>query len=120
MERVSYENLIGKKVFLKLINNAVNDFKNWDIKSEELIVFISGVESNGLWLRHPNFEIIFKVAQDGNPIPENQRRSEEKEADIFIPWGYVKGIVNIHDDRLKYDNEPERKIGFTISEKREI
>lgn len=120
MKRVSYENLIGKKVFLKLTNDAVKDFKTWDIKSKELIVAISGVESEGLWLRHPNFEITFKVARNGSQIPRNKARKEKKEADIFIPWGYVKGIVNIHDDRLKYDNKTERKIGFIISEKREI
>jgi len=120
MERVSYENLIGKKVFLKLIDAAVDDFRTWDIETKGLLVCISGVESEGLWLRHPNFKITFKVAEDGGQIPEDQKKQEKKEADIFIPWRYVKGIANIHDDRFKYDNKPEKKIGFTISEEIEI
>ncbi len=121
MDRISYDNLIGKKVFLKLVDDATNDFKDWDIGHKELVVFISGVESNnGLWLRHPNFKITFKINKTGGEIPENERKPEEVEADIFIPWRYIKGIVHLHDNRLKYDNKPERKIGFTVPEKREI
>ncbi|MBU4562020.1 hypothetical protein KKB17_01255 [bacterium] len=113
MERMEHNKLIGKKVFLKLIDSAVEDFKDWDIGYKQLTVFISGVEQNGLWLRHPNFKITFKVDKEGKVNPEANRKEEEIEADIFIPWGYVKGIVHLIDDRLKYDNEPGREIGFT-------
>lgn len=117
---MDHNNLIGKKVFLKLIDAAVNDFKDWEIGYKELVVFISGVEQNGIWLRHPNFKITFTIDKGGNKISETERKFEEIEADIFIPWKYIKGIVHLHDDRLKYDNEPERKMGFAVSEKREI
>lgn len=120
MRPMSWDKIIGKKIILKLTDDAVNEFKEWDIKAKNLVVFISGVEQNGLWLRHPNFGITFTKDKNGNNVPEDKRMSEEIEADIFIPWGYIKGMVHLCDARLEYGKElVQRAIGFN-AEKREV
>jgi len=118
MERISLQKLFGKKVFIKLTKEASQNYKNWDIGHRELVAFISGIEETlGIWVWHPTFKIKFKRDKDGIEIPEKQRIAEEVETDFFIPWKYIEGIANLHDERLTCD-EPEKRIGFIYPEKK--
>ncbi|MCK9573496.1 MAG: hypothetical protein M0R20_03730 [Candidatus Omnitrophica bacterium] len=121
MEKMNSQSLVGKKIFLKLTDEAVKILKDWDLGHKNLTVFVSGVEYElGLWLWHPEFEVKFKVDKSGNEIPEAQRKLEEVETDFFIPWRYIEGIAHLRDGRMKHD-KLEKKIGFLAPEnQREI
>ncbi len=108
--------IIDKKVYIQLEKNA--DFSRWDIKAECILIVVSGVQENlGIWVRHPNYKVIFKIDKSGNSIPADKRKQEEIEADLFIPWRYIKGIFHIRDDRLKREKNPERLVGFNVYKK---
>ena len=107
------ENLIGKKVYLKLKEETIVDFKVWDIKDPIILVTVSGIEYTlGIWIRNPGFKVKFLQNKKGKVIPKSKQKVEEVEADVFIRWEYIKGILDIKDDRLKIIKDKEDSIGF--------
>ncbi|MCK4912647.1 MAG: hypothetical protein KAS05_02885 [Candidatus Omnitrophica bacterium] len=104
--------LIGKLVLFKFHETIKNDFRIFDIQGENLWGVVSGIEPNnmGVWVKHPKYKLGIWWDEEGNTIPENQRTKEEFEADVLIPWQYIKGIMCIRDDR--FNREDKSSMGF--------
>lgn len=106
-------NLIGKGVFIKLKEEISDHFKNWGIKGKEFFATVVGVDEYlGVWVRNTEFRVRFSTDKDGNEIPENMRKEEIAEADILLKWEYIKGILDINDERLKVIEDDEVRLGF--------
>jgi hypothetical protein len=104
--------LIGKKAYLILEEQVKNDFSYWNISTLKIGCYITGVDEGlGIWIRGDSFNFAFSVDKQGNHIPRERRKEEKAEVDIFFPWRYIKGIIDIKDDRAKIIKD-KREIGF--------
>lgn len=112
---IQMSDILGKQIILKLSEEAVRDFAIWDINGEEFFGVVTGLDERlGIWLRHPDFAIKLTKDIEGNYIPEQEQKMEHFEADIFIPWQYIKGIAHIRDDRFIVDKTAKKHIGFGV------
>ena len=119
--RMELNGIVGKKIIIKFQEAAVKDFAIWDITSEEFVAVVTGIDERlGIWLRNPRFKIKFTRDKDGNLIPPEKQKIEEFDADIFIPWHYIKGLLHVRDERFIMDKEDRGQIGFHIYKDKEI
>jgi len=104
--------LVGKKVYMVLEEQAKNDFSDWNISTSKIGCCIAGIDYElGIWIKGDSFDFTFRVDKKGNHIPVEVRQEEKVEVDIFLPWRYIKGIIDIKDDRAKATKD-KREIGF--------
>lgn len=119
--KIQMGDILGKMVILKFHQETVRDFAVWDITSEEFVAVVTGIEERlGLWLRNPRFKIKLTRDKEGNLISQENQELEEFEADVFIPWQYIKGILHVRDDRFVYEKSKEKKIGYYTYKNKEI
>jgi hypothetical protein len=104
--------LVGKKVYMMLEEKAKKDFADWNIFTSKIGCWVTGIDYElGIWIRGDSFDFTFSIDKKGNPIPIANRKEEKAEVDIFLQWRYIKGILDIKDDRAKVTKD-KREIGF--------
>lgn len=112
-------NAIGKLILFKFDEAIKNDFKIFELPSENVWCVLSGVEPNmGVWVENPKYESGIWWNKDGKTIPEGDRKKENFKTDIFIPWRYIKGIMCVKDKRFNKDTLGKMPIGFVVSDKK--
>ena len=105
------EKLKNKLVLFKFIKEIEKDFRIFDFKGENTWCVVTGVELNGIWVEHPNYECGIWWDEKGDLIPQSKRKKEKFGADVFIPWRYIKGIMYIRDKRFE-KTKNKKIIGF--------
>lgn len=114
MDKMSIHNLVGRKVYIKLEEQAKTDFSDWNITASTIGCLVTGVDYElGIWIRGDSFDFKFGIDKDGNSVPQENRKYEKIEVDIFIPWRYIKGIIDIKDERVKLIKN-KKEIGFKL------
>lgn len=105
------EKLKNQLVLFKFIKEIEKDFRIFGVKGENTWFIVTGVEPNGIWVEHPNYECRIWWDGKGNLIPQPKQKKEKFKADIFIPWRYIKGIMCIRDKRFE-KTKNKKIIGF--------
>ncbi|MEE9167069.1 MAG: hypothetical protein V3U24_06380 [Candidatus Neomarinimicrobiota bacterium] len=81
---------------------------------------ILGYDEFGVWLEHPNFEIVVSEDQKGKPLPASKVRRERFDASIHVPWRNVATLIHFPKrEGFDFPSPFERKIGFPTEEKKD-
>lgn len=95
------ENLVGKLVLFRFTDEARSDFPLFQIYDLVLWAVVSGIENEGIWIKHPNYELGIWWDKEGNLIPPDKQVKESVKTDILIFWKYIKGIMTVEDERFQ-------------------
>lgn len=112
------------------IEDAINDIVLVVLREEGLLTDV-GIGSNkfysrivgydefGVWLEHPNFEIMVSEDAEGKPLPPGEVKRERFDASIHLPWQNLSTIVHFPKrEGFDFPSPFERKIGFPTEEKK--
>lgn len=55
----------------------------------------------GIWVRNKKTEAVFKINKDGSAMPEEEQKPEKVDANVLIPWKFIKGILVLEDERTQ-------------------
>jgi len=105
------DDLRGKLVLFKLSEEIKKDLPLFQIFSENLWAVVTGIENEGIWIENPAYELGIWWDEKGNLIPPEKQVKEEVKANILILWRYIKGIMNVSDERFHKDKS-EKMPGF--------
>ncbi|MCX5701856.1 MAG: hypothetical protein NTW64_02605 [Candidatus Omnitrophica bacterium] len=94
------ENLVGKLVLLKLSEEIRDDLSLFQIYKDELWAVVTGIDNEGIWIENPAYELGIWWDDKGNLIPQDKQVKEKVKTNILIFWRYIKGIMNVDDERF--------------------
>jgi len=98
--------LTGKLVLFKFTEEIRQDLSLFQIYKDEVWAVVTGIDNEGIWIENPAYELGIWWDEKGNLIPQVQQVKEKVKADILIPWRYIKGLMNVQDERFqKVKNE---------------
>ena len=80
---------------------------------------VKGFDNVGIWVEHPNLEIVHSEDKFGKPVPEKDMIREQIDANFLITWDNIKTIMH-YPGREGYDfpSEFDKNIGFIIKKKK--
>lgn len=107
------EELKGKLVLFKFAEEIRPDLSLFQIYKDELWGVVTGVDDLGVWIENPAYELGVWWDEKGDLIPPNKQVKEKVQANIFIPWRYVKILMSVEDERFQ-KVKSERLPGFQI------
>jgi len=95
--------------------HEMETMKRIGITSQDFYARIVGYDNYGIWLEHPDFEVVVSEDEHGKPLPPEQVQREQIDASVFVPWGNVATLVHF-PNREGFDfPSPFRKpIGFEV------
>ena len=93
--------LKGKLVLFKFVPEIRHDLALFQIYKDELWAVVTGVENEGVWIQNPKYELGIWWDKKGNLIPEQKQVREKFKANIFVPWRFIKALMNVEDDRFQ-------------------
>ena len=95
------EELVGKQVLIKLSDEIKEDFGVFQIYGVDLWAVVVGVENEGIWIENPKYEIGIWWDDKGSLIPRDKQVKEDVKTHMLILWRYIKGIMDVKDERFK-------------------
>jgi len=107
------EDVKGKLVLFKFSDEIRPDLSLFQIYKDEIWAVVTGIEDVGIWIENPAYELGIWWDEKGELIPEDKQVKEKVKADILIPWRYIKGLMNVQDERFQKVRS-ERLPGFKI------
>ena len=106
------ENWVGKKACI-LLENGGKGFEKWNMNYAEISTEVLAIEEHvGVWVANNTVKFTFKINKEGNPIPEQEQKSEKANAKVLIPWRFIKGIFVLDDERARVIKS--KKMGFLV------
>ena len=79
---------------------------------------VQGIDNFGIWVSHPNLEIIHSEDNTGKPIPPEKMLRELIEANFLISWDNIKTIMHYPKrDGYDFPSEFDKDIGFVVKKK---
>ncbi len=105
------ENLKGKLVLFKLSEDIRQDLSLFQIYKDELWALVTGIDTEGIWIENPAYELGVWWDEKGELIPHNKQVKEKVKANILISWRYIKILMSVEDDRF-HKVKIERLPGF--------
>ena len=104
------EDIIGDIVFISFTN--IDEFSDIGIKKSGHFL-IKGFDQLGLWLEHPGVVIAKTEDNSGKPIPNEQIKKEQIDANFLVTWDNINTIMH-YPNREGYDfpSEFDIEIGF--------
>jgi len=105
------EDIIGDVVFISF--KSTEQLKDLGINLSSGHYLIQGFDQLGLWLEHPGVIIAKTEDNSGKPIPNNQIKKEQIDANFLVTWDNIKTIMH-YPNREGYDfpSEFDIEIGF--------
>ncbi|MCM8787979.1 MAG: hypothetical protein NC935_08030 [Candidatus Omnitrophica bacterium] len=106
--------LKGKLVLFKFSEELRGeDLSLFQIYKDEVWAVVTGIDTEGVWIENPSYELGVWWDKDGNLIPPHKQVKEKVKTNILIPWRYIKLLMSVEDERFqKIKNE--RFPGFQI------
>jgi len=95
------EDLKGKLVLFKLCDEIKDDLTVFQIYGVDLWAVVTGVENEGIWIENPKYELGIWWDEKGNLIPPEKQIKENVISDTLIFWRYIKGIMDVKDERFQ-------------------
>ena len=82
-------------------------------KIKDIYFLIKGFDQLGLWLEHPGVIIAKTEDNSGKPIPSEQIKKEQIDANFLVTWDNINTIMH-YPNREGYDfpSEFDIEIGF--------
>ncbi|MCK9615422.1 MAG: hypothetical protein M0R48_07960 [Candidatus Omnitrophica bacterium] len=105
------EDLTGKLVLFKFSEEIRSDLSLFQIYKDEIWALVTGVDDMGIWIENPAYELGIWWDEKGNLIPPHKQVKEKVKTDIFMPWRYIKVLMNVVDERFQ-KSKNERLPGF--------
>ena len=116
MDMMKIENTVNDIVLVILNDSA--PFERVGIGIDQFYTRVVGYDEFGVWLEHPNFEVIISENEEGKPLSPDKVKREHHNASVYIPWRNVASLVHF-PNREGYDfpSPFERHVGFRADEK---
>ncbi len=93
--------LAGKLVLFKFSEQIRGDLSLFQIYKDELWAVVTGVDSEGVWIENPAYELGIWWDEKGNLIPPNEQVKEKMKTNILIPWPYIRALMSVQDERFQ-------------------
>ncbi|GAK60337.1 hypothetical protein U27_00228 [Candidatus Vecturithrix granuli] len=107
---VEIERLMNDLVMIVLANHE--GLNKIGITENNFYAKIVGYDRIGLWIENPEFTTTRVRDDDGNIIPPEKRKKEMYLANILIPWGNIRSIVQFpHRDGFAYEEDGIGSLG---------
>lgn len=107
------EELKGKLVLFKLSEEMRGDLSLFQIYKDEIWAVVTGIDTEGIWIQNPAYELGIWWDEQGNLIPQDKQVKEKVKTDIFIFWRHIKGLMNVEDERFQ-KVKSDRLPGFRV------
>ncbi len=107
------EELKGKLVLFKLSEEIRGDLSLFQIYKDEIWAVVTGIDTEGVWIENPSYELGIWWDGQGNLIPQDKQTKEKVKTEIFIFWRYIKGLMNVDDERFQ-KVKSDRLPGFRV------
>jgi len=107
------DQLKGKLALFKLSEEIKGDLSLFQIYKDELWAVVTGIDSEGIWIENPAYELGIWWDENGQLVPQHKQVKEKVKAEILIFWRFIKAIMSVDDERfqkLKSDRLP----GFQV------
>lgn len=115
MEVMKMEKTINDIVLVVL--NEEGPLKDIGIAGNRFYSRIVGYDDFGVWLEHPNFEVMISEDDQGKPLPPDEVKRQRFDASIHIPWRNVATLVHFPKrEGFDFPSPFKRKIGFPTEE----
>ncbi len=95
------EELKGKLVLFKLSEEIKGDLDIFQLYGENFWAVVTGIENEGIWIENPGYELGIWWDNKGKLVPRERQIQESVKTDTLILWRYIKGIMDVKDDRFK-------------------
>ena len=95
------EELKGKLVLFKFSEEIRTDLSLFQVYKDEVWAIVTGVDTEGIWIENPAYELGIWWDQQGNLIPQDKQIKEQVKSNIFIFWRYIKGLMSVDDERFQ-------------------
>ena len=95
------EELKGKLVLFKFSEEIRTDLSLFQVYKDEVWAIVTGVDTEGIWIENPAYELGIWWDQQGNLIPQDKQIKEKVKSNIFIFWRYIKGLMSVDDERFQ-------------------
>jgi hypothetical protein len=95
------DDLKGKLALFKLSEEIKDDLSIFQIYGVNLWAVVTGVENEGIWIENPGYELGIWWDKEGKLIPKERQIQENVKADTLILWRYIKGIMDVKDERFQ-------------------
>ena len=100
------EDLKGKLILFKFSEEIRSDLSLFQMFKDEVWAVVTGVDSEGIWIENPAYELGIWWDEKGNLIPQDKQIKEKVRTNIFVFWRYIKGLMSVDDERFqKLKNE---------------
>ncbi|MBH30482.1 MAG: hypothetical protein CMG71_00645 [Candidatus Marinimicrobia bacterium] len=109
------ENTVNDVVLVVL--NDVTPFERVGIGIDQFYARVVGYDEFGIWLEHPNFEVVMSEDEMGQPLPPDKVTREQYNASVYIPWRNVASLVHFPNrDGFDFPSPFDRNVGFRTEE----
>jgi hypothetical protein len=95
------EELKGKLVLFKFADELRGDLSLFQIYKDEVWAVVTGIDDMGVWIENPSYELGVWWDEKGDLIPPNKQVREKVKTNIFISWRFIKGMMNVDDERFQ-------------------
>ncbi|MFA5355994.1 MAG: hypothetical protein WC301_01100 [Candidatus Omnitrophota bacterium] len=95
------EELKGKLVLFKFADEIRGDLSLFQIYKDEMWAVVTGIDDVGIWIENPSYELGVWWNDKGELVPPAKQVKEKVKTDILIAWRYIKGLMNVEDDRFQ-------------------
>jgi hypothetical protein len=107
------EELKGKLVLFKFSEEIRPDLSLFQIYKDEIWAVVTGIDTEGIWIQNPAYELGIWWDENGNLIPQDKQVKEKVKTDIFIFWRHIKGLMSVDDERFQ-KVKSDRLPGFRV------
>lgn len=107
------EELKGKLVLFKFSEEIRPDLSLFQIYKDEIWAVVTGIDTEGVWIENPAYELGIWWDDNGNLIPQDKQTKEKVKADILISWRYIKALMSVEDERFQ-KIKSEKLPGFKV------
>ena len=94
-------------MLFKLNEEIKSDLSLFQIYGDTFWAVVTGIENEGFWIENPAYELGIWWDEKGNLIPPEKQVKEEVKTNILILWRYIKGIMNVEDERFQKTRSEE-------------
>ena len=115
MDMMKIEHTVNDIVLIVL--NDIGPFERVGIGMDQFYARVVGYDEFGVWLEHPNFQVVISEDELGKPLPPDKVTRERHNASVYIPWRNVASLVHFPNrEGFDFPSPFERNVGFRANE----
>ena len=110
---VEIERMMNDRVMVVL--NSHEGLNKIGISDNHFYAKIVGYDRIGLWIENPEFTTTRVRDDDGHIIPPEKRKKEIYLANVLIPWGNIRSVVQFpHREGFSYEEDGIGSLGHGV------